>query len=51
MYTCTQDLRQIPFAVGDFKFHLIIVAKLKHSKHFCKFKRRLRAMLIQAETT
>ena len=41
----------IPFAVGDFNFHLIIVAKLKHSKHFCKFKRRLRAMLIQAETT
>ena len=31
----------VPFAVGDLNFHLIIVAKLKHSKHFCKFKRRL----------
>ena len=27
----------IPFAVGDFNFHLTVFAKFKHSKHFCKF--------------
>ena len=26
----------IPFAVRDFNFHLIVFAKFKHSKHFCK---------------
>ena len=26
----------VPFAVRDFNFHLIVFAKFKHSKHFCK---------------
>ena len=27
----------IPFAVRDFNFRLIVFAKLRYSKHFCKF--------------
>ena len=46
MCMCTQDLRQFRLRSA-----ISIFAKFKYSKHFCKFKRRLRAMLIQAETT
>ena len=40
----------ILFAVRDFNFHLIIFAKFKCSKHFCKFNDDFKAILIQAET-
>ena len=26
----------IPFAIRDFNFRLIVFAKFRHSKHFCK---------------
>ena len=40
----------ILFAVRNFNFHLIIFAKFKCSKHFCKFNDDFKAILIQAET-